>query len=225
MRQHHKSFIGTAIGSLIMILTFTACQDNKGATPITGRAPQIAGGVVAPTGRTVTLNGWVVSQESYQQAFQDTVSGFVEAELAPEYLGFVSATGQGGTGFFIGGDVPLQTGILNTTNNPQVNIQSGSYLLVGIYDEFANRPDATGKVVGPYGREFKAASGYVQGNRAYIKFTNQFGMVEMNGTFDAQVFQGSFHYENLMRWDKSTPGAAGDIGTFQVPTCQFFRCQ
>jgi hypothetical protein len=211
----------------ISMVSLMGCSKQDGATPITGRSPQLvgAGSVKTPTGQTVGLNGWVISQSNYQDAFQDSVTGFVEAELAPEYLGFVAANGTGGTGVFIGGYVPLQTGLLSTSNNPQVNIRTDSYLLIAVYDEYANRPDSSGRVVGPYAREFTAASGYVQGNRAYLKFTNAFGSVELEGTFDQNTFQGNVLYDNIRRWDGQGQGAAGNLGWFQVPTCQFFKCR
>jgi hypothetical protein len=212
---------------VLVAANLTGCSKQDGGTPITGRNPQLvgAGSVKTPTGQTIGLNGWIISQSNYQDAFQDAATGFVEADLAPEYLGFVSARGTGGTGIFIGGHVPLQSGLLSPSNNPQVNVRTQSYLLVAIYDEYANRPDSSGRVVGPYAREFTSASGYIQGNRAYLKFTNAMGSVELEGTFDQNTFQGTVNYDNIRRWDGKGEGAAGNLGWFQVPTCQFFQCR
>lgn len=214
-------------GALFMMLALVGCSKEDGATPITGRSPHLvgAGSVKTPTGQTVGLNGWVISEAANQDGFQEAVTGFVEADMAPEYLGYVSARGNGGTGVFIGGYVPLQSGLLSTSNNAQVNVRADSYFLIAIYDEFANRPDASGNVVGPYAREFTSATGYVQGNRAYLKFTNAMGSIELEGTFDQNTFQGNVHYDNIRRWDGQGQGVAGNMGWFQVPTCQFFQCR
>lgn len=214
-------------GALFVMVALVGCSKEDGATPITGRSPHLvgAGSVKTPTGQTVSLNGWVISEAANQDGFQDAVTGFVEADMAPEYLGYVSARANGGTGVFIGGYVPLQSGLLSTSNNAQVNVRSDSYFLIAIYDEYANRPDSSGKVVGPYAREFTSATGYVQGNRAYLKFTNAMGSIELEGTFDQSTFQGNVYYDNIRRWDGQGQGAAGNMGWFQVPTCQFFQCR
>ncbi len=214
-------------GALFVMVALIGCSKEDGATPITGRSPHLvgAGSVKTPTGQTVGLNGWVISDAANQDGFQDAVTGFVEADMAPEYLGYVSARGTGGTGVFIGGYVPLQSGLLSTSNNAQVNVRSDSYFLIAIYDEYANRPDASGKVVGPYAREFTSATGYVQGNRAYLKFTNAMGSIELEGTFDQSTFQGNVYYDNIRSWNGQGQGAAGNMGWFQVPTCQFFQCR
>ncbi len=214
-------------GALFVMVALVGCSKEDGATPITGRSPHLvgAGSVKTPTGQTVGLNGWVISDAANQDGFQDAVTGFVEADMAPEYLGYVSARGTGGTGVFIGGYVPLQSGLLSTSNNAQVNVRSDSYFLIAIYDEYANRPDASGKVVGPYAREFTSATGYVQGNRAYLKFTNAMGSIELEGTFDQSTFQGNVYYDNIRSWNGQGQGAAGNMGWFQVPTCQFFQCR
>lgn len=214
-------------GALFVMVALVGCSKEDGATPITGRSPHLvgAGSVKTPTGQTVGLNGWVISDAANQDGFQDAVTGFVEADMAPEYLGYVSARGTGGTGVFIGGYVPLQSGLLSTSNNAQVNVRSDSYFLIAIYDEYANRPDASGEVVGPYAREFTSATGYVQGNRAYLKFTNAMGSIELEGTFDQSTFQGNVYYDNIRSWNGQGQGAAGNMGLFQVPTCQFFQCR
>lgn len=121
-------------GALFMMLALVGCSKEDGATPITGRSPHLvgAGSVKTPTGQTVGLNGWVISEAANQDGFQDAVTGFVEADMAPEYLGYVSARGNGGTGVFIGGYVPLQSGLLSTSNNAQVNVRADAYFLIAI---------------------------------------------------------------------------------------------
>ncbi len=216
------SSMKNVVALMLAAVSLAACSKEEGATPITGRNGQ-AISVAAAAG--ISLNGWVIVEASQQDMFQDAVSGLIEAAMAPEYLGFVSGRASGGTGVFMGGKVELQTGILNTSNNAQTNIRTDSKLLIAIYDEFTGRPDASGKTVEPISRYLTQASGYVQGNRAYLKFTDALGSIEFDGTFDAKTFEGEVTYDNVKRYDGQGTGAAGNLGWVQVPTCQFFRCR
>jgi len=218
------SSLKNVVALLLATLSLAGCSKEEGATPIVGRNGQAISAAAA--GGITTLNGWVIVDASQQDLFQDAVTGFVEAFMPAEYLGFVSGRASGGTGFFVGGKVELQTGILSATaTNPQTNVRTDSKLLVAIYDEFTGRPDASGKNVEPIARYLSQASGYVQGNRAYLKFTDSLGSIEIDGTFDANTFEGTVSYDNIRRHDGQGEGAAGNLGWVQVPTCQFFRCR
>lgn len=213
----------SVVALLLAAFSLAACSKEEGSTPIMARDGRAVG--AAASGGITALNGWVIANSSQQTEFQNAVSGFVEAALPPEYLGFVSVVATGGTGVFLGGNVELQTGILNTSNNVQTNIRSDSKLLISIYDEFTGRPDANGIAVEPIGRYFTQASGYVQGNRAYLKFTDTLGSVEIDGTFDANTFEGIMTYENVRRYDGQGGSGNVELGWVQVPTCEFFRCR
>ncbi len=210
----------------LVALSLTACGNKEEGSTGIGRG----GANMAPiqawaASSNIVLNGNVTAASSQQSAFQDVVSGFIEGRWAPEYLGYVSATASGGTGVYLGGRVELQSGALNVNNAVQMNIRTDSKVLVAIYDEYTGRPDSSGQQVAPMLRAFGSASGYVQGNRAYLKFTDEYGYIELEGTFSGQSFYGTFEYDNSRRWDGNGQGAAGTIGNFHVPTCQFFRCQ
>jgi hypothetical protein len=217
------SSIKNVVALLLATLSLAACSKEEGATPIMGRNGQ-AISVAAAAG--ISLNGWVIVDAPQQDLFQDAVTGFIEAVMPAEYLGFVSGRASGGTGFFLGGKVELQSGILSATaSNPQTNVRTDSKLLVAIYDEFTGRPDASGKTVEPISRYLTQASGYVQGNRAILKFTDSLGSIEIDGTFNSNTFEGTVSYDNVRRHDGQGEGAAGNLGWIQVPTCQFFRCR
>ncbi len=212
---------------MLSVASLSACAKKEGETAV-GRGA----GAAAPTiawAESVGIkvaNGTVSAQASQQSLFQDGVAGFVDAQLPPEFLGFVSATASNGTGFFFAGKVELQTGVLNpAASSARISVRTDSKLYVEIRDEFTGRPDSTGKPVDPIVRGFQSASGYVQGNRAYLKFTDKYGSVELDGTFNATTFIGTFSYDNLLSEGGSGGPAAGVVGQLQVPTCQFFRCQ
>ncbi len=212
---------------ILSVVSLSACAKKEGETAV-GRGA----GAAAPTiawAESVGIkvaNGTVSAPSSQQSLFQDGVAGFVDAQLPAEFLGFVSSTASNGTGFFFGAKVELQTGVLNpSASSARINVRTDSKLYIEIRDEFTGRPDASGKPVDPIVRGFSASSGYVQGNSAYLKFTDKYGSVEMDGTFNGTTFIGTFSYDNLLTAGESGRTAAGVVGQFQVPTCQFFRCQ
>ena len=210
---------------LLSAVCLSGCAKKDGETAV-GRAPETMNpNTTWAQSVGIKANGVVAAQASEQSLFQDAIIDFVTGMLAPEYVGYVSATASGGTGFYFGAKVELQSGVVNTANTQQVNVRSDAKLYIELRDEFTGRTDSTGAKTPPITRGFSQASGYVQGNRAYLKFTDKYGFVEMEGTFDAQTFKGSFKYDNTTMWDGSGQGHAGPLGQFSVPTCQFFRCQ
>jgi hypothetical protein len=68
------------------------------------------------------------------------------------------------------------------------------------------------------------ASGEVSGNYAHLHFEDALGWVELEGQFDQSTFQGTISYDNKTHVSGGTP-AAGVLGNFSIPTCQFFVCQ
>lgn len=219
-----KQTMRSVFSLLLVATTVLGCSKEQGATPIDRSNAALAPQAQWAQSAGITLNGDIRGNAS-QNSFQDAVSGFIEGRWAPEVLGYVSSTATGGTGAFLGGRIELQSGILNPSNAVQMNVRADSKLFVAIYDEFTGRPDANGEVVPALSRAFTSATGYVQGNRAYITFSDEYGSVDLEGTFSGDVFYGRFDYDNTRRWDGAGQGAAGSIGDFRVPTCQFFRCQ
>jgi hypothetical protein len=212
----------TMIAAVAAISCLAGCSKDPGGAAV-GRTD--ATGTVWAAANGIVLNGNLTDAGVSQGIWQDAISGFTEAKYPPEYLGFVSTTASGGTGAFLGGRVELQTGVLNAVGSQSANIRSDSKLLVEIHDEYTDRPDASGQLVKPLWRAFTGASGNVQGNRAIIRFTDEYGSVTLDGTFSGQLFYGTFEYDNARTWDGNGAGAAGTIGNFRLPTCQFFRCQ
>lgn len=214
------------VALLVSITGLTACgKKEDGATVISRGAAATAAINAWAQSSGVALNGNITASSGEQSVFQDALSGFAEGKYAPETLGYVSATYAGGTGVAVGGRVELQSGVLNMNSGAQSNVRSDGKVLVAIYDEYTNRVDASGELVGPLFRAFTSASGYVQGNHAVIRLQDDYGSIEMEGTFSGSSFYGTFVYDNVRRWDGGGQGAAGKLGNFHVPTCQFFRCQ
>lgn len=210
--------------ALVSVSLIIGCAKKEEGTPI-GRstAPQTPAEAWAQ-GAGVTFNGVVWRAASAQAIFQDNINGYVDAAAKNPHVGYVSSTASGNTGFYFVARIELQSGVLNTTNTPRVDVRTNSQLVTVIYDEFTDRPDESGQVVPAIRRGFDNVSGYVQGNRAYLKFTDAYGSITLDGTFNGTTYVGTFVYDNTHSATDGVP-AAGTIGQFQVPTCQFFRCQ
>lgn len=62
-----------------------------------------------------------------------------------------------------------------------------------------------------------------------LVFEDAFGTVTLRGTLDGffpeeAIFYGTIEFSNTRLWDGRTPGLAGELGWFEIPACEFFRC-
>lgn len=214
-------------GLLALVLVLSACQKQNESTSVATQRNSRAVGVNQTTGgvfgSNTTLNGYVYADESYQQDFQEAVVGFLDASVSSDYVGYVSAMGRNNTGVFFRGYVELANGPLRGAVNGQVNVQSGSKLVVVVMDEYTGQNDSSGVKIPPFQVPFVNAQGYVSGNNALIRFQDDYGWVEMRGSFDNSYFRGTISWDNQRRYD-GQQGSAGTLGNFEVPTCEFFRC-
>lgn len=209
----------------VLAVQLGACSKQDAATPVNvGRDTRGIGPNGQPTAAGITLNGQVIADAYDQESFQDAVVGMLEATMSPDAIGHVSATGSDNTGVYIGGAIELSGGPLRTSSGQRVTVQGNSRLLIAVYDEYASQR-SEGREVGPVTILLQQASGEVSGNQAVLRFRDQHGYVEMEGTFNNSVFEGTISYDNARSYNGSTPGAAGTLGWFRVPTCRFFRCQ
>lgn len=239
MNHSKSSLLLVACLLTVMSIATMGCSKQDGAVPVTtGRDARANGGAGggAVTSSGITLNGWVVSSD--QTGFQDSTAGFIGATVPETSLGYVSSSGSGVTGVFFGGRVELQSGVVNATSGANGTIRSDSKLVVGVYDEFVGRPDPQGGGTIPaFNIGFARAEGTFSGTHAVIKFVDAtYGDVTMDGYIVGANFEGKFSYVNYVRWSNrceteampaclDKPGVYGTIGKFQVPVCQFFRCQ
>lgn len=235
-----------SLAAMAVVLA-TGCSDKKDeSTPIVvGReARGVDPNGVSAAASKMKLTGFVLSDPQYQDDFQATVEDLVSSVLPPStqqnrYIGFVSAQSLDGTGVYIGGQVNLQSGRLNNSTPQRVDIRGDSKLLLMVWDEFAGKKDASGKNVPGIPFFFSKATGYIDGNVVYIKFYNEkygtaddrHGFIELDGSFNGNVFYGEIYYQNTVRHDgqKLVPIPVRDrvsraLGNFEVPTCQFFQC-
>lgn len=215
--------------ALVMIaVTIAGCQKAPESTPIRGggAAPRANGeaGGQSTTQSGIALNGFVWSNN--ETLFNEMVKEFMSGSLDPQYVGWVSATAQNNTGVFIGGRVSLANGAaIQAVNNGQsTQLNPASELVVMVFDYVPNQSPAPAPLPPTYFKQLDPQQSYINGNSAKLHFYDGRGFVEMTGTFDGQYFQGDFYISTDVNF-QGQQGGAGNLGSFKVPTCQFFRCQ
>lgn len=213
------------VGLMVLALSLTACQQKKesASVAVQGRYTRAADYNGGTSGGITSLNGYIYADESHQQGFQEAVTGFLDASVPSEYVGYVSAMGRDNTGVYFGGRVQLASGALRGAVSGRVNVQTTSRLLITVFDEFSGQRDQSGQEIPPVPVFFPSAQGYVTGNSAVIRFQDDYGWVEMQGQFDNSYFRGTIAWDNQRRYD-GAQGSAGTLGSFEVPTCEFFQC-
>ena len=228
-----KTYAFNKVFALVAVVALlTGCQPKKESTTIDTRGNGVRGHNANLMGNAndIQLRG-VIGRDSYEQEeFQKAVEGLLSTDLPisdydpytpngtnnNKYIGFVSAAGQG-SGVQFGGRVTLQGGSIRFASGP-VNQQS--IIKIQVYDQFSGSSSSS-----PLPAVILSnAQGMVQGNSASITFSDQYGSVRLEGQFDQHFFTGHVSYDNRVRAGGGTP-AAGNLGGFKIPTCQFFICQ
>ncbi len=176
------------------------------------------------SGSDLTLAGYVTSASGYSDDnFQQSVKGLMNASIPENYVGYVSHTANDGrTGLFFGGRVSMNGGGVGSGNG---SIASNSRLLVEIFDQYTGQKDDAGNIIPPMKIYLTQASGTINGNYANIHFYDNYGSIDLEGTFDSQFFTGLFKYDNQVKYDGSGLGGSDSTGlAFKIPTCSFFQC-
>ena len=209
----------------VAALALSGCQkasDNVGIQTRGDANPRALGqpGGTTPT-NGLTYTGKVTADPTYQDLFNTLVRYFMAASLNPDYVGYVSATASNNTGVFVGGRIDLAGGQPLKATNGTIQVASSSELIVGVFDHWDKQ---TNLAPLPPAYFKGGASGTINGNSADIIFQDAYGTVELKGTFDSTNFTGTFSFDTQQLYDGSGQGHAGDLGTFKIPTCQFFRC-
>jgi hypothetical protein len=207
---------------VVFAIAVAGCQKANDTTRIGNSGPRSGGVTNTSIPNNLVLNGVVTTDQSYQSAFQQAVKDFMEAQIDPQYVGFVSSQGADQTGVFVAGRVELANGqpLSMNQNAGTINILPTSELLVAVYDKFSNQSNLPALPV----TYLRQATGYIQGNQVFIEFFDQYGRVKLEGTFNSQNATLRFTYDTQRTFD-GKQGYQGVMGDLHVPTCQFFRCQ
>lgn len=159
-------------------------------------------------------NGSTGSEWSYIRAddsytFSQAVQGLVSASMDPQELGYVSNYG----------DVAI-IGYIDMDQQGNIN-QENSRLRLEIWDDYARMGSASEIALA-----FNRLDSYnYNGNQINLVFDDGFGQIIVSGELNQYDFYGTVSYQNAVSYDGTSSKAAGVLGTFQVPSCAFFRCQ
>ncbi len=207
------------VGLILAMFALAGCQKDKASVTMSSSFMGVRGasGVQNQAAMSLSTPGVVYSDVTNQNAFQQAVAGLLSTDTPEESVGFVSCRAENNTGVFIGGRVGVNGGVLNSTSWGSVGVDPNSLLLITVYHSNAG---AAGLPKLPFNR----ATGYISGQSAIIEFSDAYGSIKMQGTFNAQRFQGTISFDNGIRYDGARPGAAGTLGYFDIGTCEFFRC-
>lgn len=106
----------------------------------------------------------------------------------------------------------------NGKNDNLVMQITSSTFEIAIYDTLTG--------VQPIGAVFEGLNGEVNGQNANLSFiyngNNGRKTVKLEGTFNANLFEGTIYFENEQYWDGRRPGAKGTLGKFKIATCSVF---
>jgi hypothetical protein len=207
---------------IVMVAALACCQKKEGSVNVNSR------GVGPRTWASQSMNasglqlrGKVFSDAYNQSNFEQAVKGFLETDVRPEYIGFVSATpGQNNSGVFFGGRVAPSSGTLRNAQGYNITVASNSRFVIQVFDAWAGNQSTT--LIPPF--VFSSAQGTISGNQVDITFYDNYGSVTLRGQYDQSVFRGWMSYDNKIKYDGTQPGAAGELGNFEIATCEFFVC-
>lgn len=222
-----SKFFNKLVVLLAMGLSLAGCQNkDDGPTVESNRAGvPWAGGTGSPTSPTSTgvqVSGYVTANSTYQSQFQEAVFNLMSTWVPRQYVGYVSSTLENNSGVRFGGQVTMANGAgLQSVGSGSANIHQASRILVQVTDQWPS-----GQSFSPLPEMYmQNAEGYVQGNYATLRFWDDYRVIYIEGQFDGQNFTGKFRFQNIKSYDGSQIDTRKWLlGDFQVPTCQFFRC-
>ncbi len=205
-------------GLIILAIAVAGCQKAPESTRIGSAGRMTPDQAVAATG--VQINGIVTDPANNQSNFNEVVRDFMEWIISRDDVGYVSAQG-GDSGFLVGGRIELANGQPLVPANGRQDLAPNSKLVVAVYDKFANQ-----QTVSPLpARVFLKSAGYISGNTIFIKFSDEYGTVTLDGSFSDQGYTSMKFTFDTSKDYTGHQGHAGYVGNLNVPTCQFFRCQ
>ncbi len=215
---------------LIFILSLVSlglgCGKKDKRSPIrSGRDARSPSSPATADTRTFTSSDGVVFG-SPDSEFQEVIYYLVSASINPNTFGTISGQPGQNTGVKFSGNIQLNSIFNPSSASSNIQVRSeGSHVRILIRDSFVGQQDSNGNAIPEYTIDNSSnISGYIQGNHAVIKLVDEFGSITFDGNVSADVYQGSFSFDNNMYWNGQTPGARGTVGSFRISTCGFFKC-
>jgi hypothetical protein len=156
--------------------------------------------------RYTQSTGRIFTEARFANEFNGAIAALVSATLQPEDLGYVNPL----SGVKLKGYVELDHQGRMLPSNSQIKIE--------IHDEFTGQSQ-NGVTIPPIIISVPGASGFASGGQAQLRFEDQLGWIQLNGTYgDGGRFFGVLSFQN-------SNGRSGENLSFEIETCGFFRCQ
>jgi hypothetical protein len=192
--------------------SFVGCKkkSDDGAAVSAGRDTRVSPNSGLPVGQGGIAGGqsaYIIVNPDQGPALQQAVRIFVSPMMDGNAVG----------------DVDIRTGV-EVKGNVGVSgsgvVSADSVIGVIIHDSYVGEKD--GVQILPITVGVSNAAGTAQGNSANITFSDSYGTITLKGIYDAQNFKGTIEFQN----NQGTYNGfkAGTLGTFNIPTCAFFRC-
>ncbi len=199
---------------ILAALAFFGCSKGSDNVPVRGSAR--SSGITTASAAGVSLVGIVEADDSQQDTFNQMVRDMMLPMIEEDAVGYVSDQLLNNTGVYFGGNVKFAT-----NSGSSYGVDPTSTITVQVFDQF------TGQQGVPELRAFQLsqAQGTVSGGQANLQFQDAYGTIGMSGTYDQNWYTGTFTFVTTKAWNGAAgPGTTETLGTFKVPTCQFFQC-
>jgi|GEM_PF-6608384 len=201
------------------LLVLTSCGENKkSGTTVTQAA---RGGLPAGNGSLIPIyggyslgQGKIYTEPQYASDFTETVRTMVSAYIDPANVGDVSPTD--GISFRAYVESGTSNGVNPSNSIVELEIRD-SHAIKGVNDN--------GEKLEPLRLGANAVALNTTNNTATVTFKTAGAEYVFEGTFDQNNYQGGFKFRNLTSFNGTGSGRVVTLGSFQIPTCQFFRCQ
>lgn len=221
MNQTYQTRSFTLVFALCtsVLLVLTSCGENKksGTTVTSAARAAVPGGnpsLIPIYGGYSLGQGKIYTEPQYGREFSDEVKAVVSAYIDPENVGDVNPTD--GVSFRAYVESGTTNGVNATNSGFEMDIRD-SHSIRGVNDN--------GEKLEPIRLGASAVAMNVTNNSAVVTFKTTGAEYVFEGTFDQSNFTGAVKYRNLTSFSGAAPARSGVLGGFQIPTCQFFRCQ
>lgn len=201
-----------------VVLSLIACGKNKGDSNVSvSGTPVVQGTYTAgpsglPTGQAGVSKstGAKVTSSLDVTSFTDQVKGLLGADPSVNLNNIGTVNNQNGVDLF--GEVSV-----NATNGaimPAGWNGASSRIQLVITDSKVAEGQKPISIIMAQG------SGGASNGSARLTFSDSYGQITIQGTYNATTFTGTVGYSNT-----SGNRRSGTIGNFSIPTCAFFVCQ
>lgn len=210
-----KKSLNVLIAVMSLSLMLSACgkkKDSNDATVAAARDTRVGSGgtgSVLPSGQTYSPGQpvSVFAQDSMITQFNEAIKILVSATMDPANVGNVDNR----NGVKLRGVISLNctSGVMNPAS---------SKIEVSIQDDLKN---SDGELYEPIIITVLGASGTASNSNVNVTFSDQYGLINLVGTYDSSNFTGDLKFKNTTAYKGKTEGT---LGSFKIPLSEIFKC-